>query len=199
MKFANGSSSSRTDATDVSTATKLLRTSHKKYEKKGNKIRYVLLTSASAYLCVILLKCALTLRNEESVLKGLLLKKTLLFFVSPSEKKKSCLLFLLVIIIIIVETLCSRCCALGALKRLLLRARAVAAEAFLFFPTLIVRLLRKRERGRREREFCGETRRMLWRRRFLSRRRTTLTVSKFEGTNARTGKSPWFCKRERNI
>ena len=199
MKFANGSSSSRTDATDVSTATKLLRTSHKKYEKKSNKIRYVLLTSASAYLCVILLKCALTLRNEESVLKGLLLKKTLLFFVSPSEKKKSCLLFLLVIIIIIVETLCSRCCALGALKRLLLRARAVAAEAFLFFPTLIVRLLRKRERGRREREFCGETRRMLCRRRFLSRRRTTLTVSKFEGTNARTGKSPWFCKRERNI
>ena len=172
MKFANGSSSSRTDATDVSTATKLLRTSHKKYEKKSNKIRYVLLTSASAYLCVILLKCALTLRNEESVLKGLLLKKTLLFFVSPSEKKKSCLLFLLVIIIIIVETLCSRCCALGALKRrLLLRARAAALDAFLFFPTLTVRRLRKRERGRREREFLGETRRMLWRRRLLSRRR----------------------------
>ena len=126
-------------------------------------------------------------------------KKTLSSFLSA--EKKSCLLFLLVIIIIIivVETLCSRCCALGALKRLLLRARAVAAEAFLFFPTLTVRLLRKRERGRREREFCGETRRMLCRRRFLSRRRTTLTVSKFEGTNARTGKSPWFCKRERNI
>ena len=170
MKFANGSSSSRTDATDVSTATKLLRTSHKKYEKKSNKIRYVLLTSASAYLCVILLKCALTLRNEESVLKGLLLKKTLLFFVSPSEKKKSCLLFLLVINV--VETLCSRCCALGALKRrLLLRARAAALDAFLFFPTLTVRRLRKRERGRRGREFLGETRRMLWRRRLLSRRR----------------------------
>ena len=171
MKFANGSSSSRTDATDVSTATKLLRTSHKKYEKKSNKIRYVLLTSASAYLCVILLKCALTLRNEESVLKGLLLQKNSPLFCVSVRKKKSCLLFLLVIIIIIVETLCSRCCALGALKRLLLRARAVAAEAFLFFPTLTVRLLRKRERGRREREFLEETRRMRWRRRFLSRRR----------------------------
>ena len=40
---------------------------------------------------------------------------------------------------------------------------------------------------------------MFCRRRFLSRRRTTLTVSKFGDTNARTGKSPWFCKRERNI
>jgi|Dee2metaT_26_FD_contig_41_1836901_length_934_multi_12_in_0_out_0_1 hypothetical protein len=37
MKFANGSSSSRTDATDVSTATKLPRTKHKKYEKKSQK------------------------------------------------------------------------------------------------------------------------------------------------------------------
>ena len=37
MKFANGSSSSRTDATDVSTATKLPRTKHKKYEKKRKK------------------------------------------------------------------------------------------------------------------------------------------------------------------
>ena len=76
------------------------------------------------------------------------------------------------LVIIIVETLCSRCCALGALKRLLLlRARAAALDAFLFFPTLTVRRLRKRERGRREREFLGETRRMLWRRRLLSRRR----------------------------
>ena len=37
MKFANGSSSSRTDATDVSTATKLPRTKHKRYEKKRKK------------------------------------------------------------------------------------------------------------------------------------------------------------------
>jgi hypothetical protein len=103
---------------------------------------------------VILLKCALTLRNEESVLKGLLLKKTLLFFVSPSEKKKSCLLFLLVIIIIIVETLCSRCCALGALKRLLLRARAVAAEAFLF-NTNSTTTTKERERTTRERILRG--------------------------------------------